>query len=258
MARRMFAHLGQSALECVLLPKIQQKLGSEMNPVCFSQGSLECLMAARARGKGVLFVTAHVGNWELMAAEVARHARVAVLAKPSYDNRFTNMISAFRENHGVQSIDVTRSGHLLAAKRVLKQGDVLGVLLDQPVENGQRLPFLGQLAPTSIVAAALARWTGASVLGGFIYRHKDGRHTIYVSEIKEKRESCWASCSMRQSSREGVRQRDIAATRSFTEAIEQAILRHPEQWIWSLDRWRSTESRKLSRHNANVVPSPGN
>jgi KDO2-lipid IV(A) lauroyltransferase len=224
LVREMFRELGSNALECLIVRRLKARA------VCFEPGARKALLDAHALGRGVIYVTAHLGNWELMAAAVARHVLVSVLFKGSYDPRFTWMIDDFRKKNGVMGINVQRPGHLRRAIVTLRSGHVLGVLLDQPVVGGASIPFFDQPAPTSLIVPALARITGAPVVVGTIQRVSPCQHAISVRRIllDERPE------------------RGYEQTRRLTRHLQAAIEGAPEQWIWSLDRWRSTEKPALS------------
>lgn len=241
LVRQMFSHMGQSALECVVMGKrLRCRLGSPTSPVSYSPGALQALRQGLEQGRGVLFVTAHLGNWELMAAEVARQAPVTVLVKPSYDPRLTRVISDFRSDNGVVGISVKCPGHLRSVLATLARGHVVGVLLDQSVPNGCRTPFLGRPASTTRLVARLHLSTGAAIVAGFI--HRVGlRHIVSISPI---------SC--------GIHVTADMLTGVLSRAVEEAIREHPQQWMWSLDRWRSTERDLLSSSFANSIPVSNN
>lgn len=226
LARQAFVNLGRSAAECVVMPRLRPQLCTDRAVAGFTPGSAETLAGAVAEGRGVLFVTGHLGNWELMAAAVARLAPVSVLFKPSYDPRFTRLIQAFRGASGIECIDVTRAAHLRHALEALRRARVLGVLVDQPVPGGVRVPFLGQPAWTSPLVPLLSRRTGAPVICGSIRRVGGKgplRHTIQVERCLLPAELSLAE-----------------AVQEASRPLERAIRGAPEQWTWSLDRWRST------------------
>ena len=239
VVRRMFRHLGMSAIECVLMGRFRGRLGTDQSPVCFSEGSRERLLALVAEGRGVLYATAHLGNWELMAAEVARWAPVTVLAKPSYDERFSSFIRDFRSANRVRSISVA-GPHLRQVLEALRKGEVVGVLLDQPVPTGCRVSFFGQPAWTSSIVARLHRSTGAPVVCGTIHRDPVDEHSHVISIHSVSMNKTWT-----------VEQ----GTQAITTHLETAVRQHPEQWAWSLDRWRSTETNVLSSPTANSIPA---
>lgn len=225
LVAEVFEGLGRSAMECAVMDRLRRQLGTPASPVQFSAGSLEVLQAAVEEGNGVLFATAHLGNWELLGAEVARQAPLSVLFKPSYDPRFTRMMTDFRGRSGIRSIDVTRAAHLTSVLRALRAGEVVGVLADQPAP-GAAVPFFHRQAPTSTLIPELARRTGAAVVMGFI-RRSGRRHTITVQRVSLPTEDIQRS------------------TGQLTAEVEQAVRQDPAQWVWTLDRWREDRAKVL-------------
>lgn len=217
LAREVFGSLGRGAMECVAADRVRPLLGGPRSPVSFSPGSLEVLQQALEQGRGVLFATAHLGNWELLGAEVARHAPLSVLFKPSYDARFTGLMTRFRSASGIRGIDVTSSAHMTHVLRALREGEVVGILADQPAP-GVWVPFFNRDAPTSTMIPVLANRTGAAVLAGFIKR-QGRQHTITVKRLDVVADV-------------------FDATARLTREVEQAIREAPSQWVWTLDRWR--------------------
>jgi KDO2-lipid IV(A) lauroyltransferase len=230
--RRMFAHVGESIAEYAQL----RRLLRSPELVRFEPGSREVMEAAVAEGRGVLFVTGHLGNFELMAAALARLApRAGVLFKPSYDPRFTRLLSDFRVANGMDGIDVTRPGHLVEATRLLRQGGALGLLIDQPPPAGEAdrhvtTPFLGKPALTSRLAPVLARRTGAAVVVGCARRTGTCQHEVRLDRLQDPTD--WRALE--------------PALAALAAPLEAAILRCPEQWLWSLDRWRGTVPEQKS------------
>ena len=225
----MFANMGQSALECLALPRLL----ADDHPVSFSAGAEARLRAALARGKGAIWVTAHFGNWELMSAMAATVAPVYVLAKQSYDPRFSELIERYRRSWGVSCIWVDRPGHLRQTLRALRSGAIVGILLDQNVADGPLVPFCGHPARTSPLIPGLVRATSAAVVEGFIYR-SEGRQEIEVSTIE-------LPAVARVDEDALARALDV-----LNGTIERAIHRQPSQWAWSLTRWRSSSRSRLS------------
>ncbi len=242
LRRRAFAHLGESLAECAQLvgrSALRSRLGTSRSPARFAPGALEALREARAEGRGVIYVTGHLGNWELMAAEVAQASgSVVVLYKPSRDPRLDRLLVAAREALGVRGLDVTQPGHLVAASRALRRGEVLGVLLDVPgpASGGVRAPFLGQPAVGTALVPLLARRTGAAVVAGTIRRTGTCQHEIQIERV--------GSVDWRA---------PLAAAGQLAAPLERAILDEPGQWVWSLDRWRDAGSAGASRAAPTVI-----
>ena len=219
LVRGVFDSMGRGAMECAAMDRLRPNIDQPGGLVSFTDGSLAVLQQQLAQGRGVLFVTAHLGNWELLGAAVARQAPLAVLFAPSYDPRFTAMMTRFRQRSEIQSINVARPTHMLSVLRALRAGKVVGVLVDQPVTDGTPASFFGRPAPTSELVPALARRSGAAVVVGFIRRCEAGRHVASIRRL-------------------GLSADPGRATREINLVVQQAVAETPQQWLWTLDRWR--------------------
>ena len=115
--------------------------------------------AALARGKGVVFVTGHVGNWELLARYVALENYPAyVIGKELSDERTTGLVERFRASGKLRVIWRGRSGAAKEMLRALKSNSILGILIDQDTKvQSVWVPFFGRLAKTRIAPEELAR-----------------------------------------------------------------------------------------------------
>jgi KDO2-lipid IV(A) lauroyltransferase len=226
LARGVFAHLGVGAVE---LARVMRS-PSRAPRVDLPASSRRALDEALAVGRGVVFATGHIGNWELMAAGLARLGYpISTVAKESYDPRFTRLVDRFRERQGVQAIYRGRPGAGAAMLRALKQGRVLGLLIDQDTSvPSVFVPFFGRPAKTPVGAAALALRCRAEVVVGSIRRRADGSHVIRVER-----------CPLPND--------ETAATARLTNALETRIRSRPSQWVWLHDRWKSRPAAELPR-----------
>lgn len=191
--------------------------------------SLDALRGALAPGRGVVYVTAHLGHFELMAAGLtARGFPIATIARASYDPRFTALYERLRAPRGVRSIYRGAPGAAAAMLRALRSGSVLGMLLDQSIDvPSVEVPVFGRVARTPRGAAEIALRTGAEVVTGFVHRGDDGRHHIVVRRLPIAREH-------------GRDDAVLAVTTEMTRAIERAVIAHPDQYFgWLHDRWRA-------------------
>lgn len=219
-ARRSFVHLGKALLEVMTV-----RPHTVSNLVEF-QG-LEKLEEARSRGKGVVYVTGHIGNWELMGAAIAASASVSVIAAPIEPEAVNALIVALRTRLGVRTILRSRPGAAKELIRVFRENRVLGILIDQDTDvEGAFADFFGIRAWTPTAAAQMAIKFDAPVIFGYIHRGPDDRHRISINGPLEL-------------VRTGDDDEDIKVnTALFTTMIEQAIRIHPEQWVWMHRRWR--------------------
>ena len=229
VARACFEHLGRSAGEVVAL------LSGKLDPIFWTtleQEHENNLEDALAMGRGVVAVTGHLGNWELMAAALAaRGFPINTVAKRSYDPRFTRMIHEFREERGVHCL-YRRDPELgIKAGHVLSSNQVLGLLIDQDTKvPGTFVEFFGKLAYTPTGAAALAHKFNTPMLTIFTHRNGLDSHEIEISK---------PFMPTRAPSPELGIARD---TQILTSMIEAAVRRHPEQWVWMHRRWKTRPS----------------
>ncbi len=224
LARASFRHLGMAAFEVGATASMDAQLE---HLVRWSDEDRGVLDAALARGKGVVFVSGHVGNWELLARRVARAGYPSQsIAKETTDPRLTVLVERFRARGGVRSIWRGQEGAARAMLRALKAGEILGLLIDQDTKvQSLFVPFFGELAATPRAAADLALRTGAAVVVGFCQREGDG-YRLWMEEVP------WRAGEDREADA-------LALTAALSQRIEAAIRRAPEQWVWMHQRWKT-------------------
>jgi Kdo2-lipid IVA lauroyltransferase/acyltransferase len=227
LARKMFVHLGRAAMEVVAIRSYDAHLDSYVELV-----NGDVLREVMARGKGMMFVTGHVGNWELLARRIARAGVPnAVIAKAGHDPRLNALAEEFRASGGVTTLWRENPDTGRAIIRTFRQGRALGLLIDQDTDvQGVFVPFFGRLAYTPRAAADLALRFGAPVVVGTIRRKPPGRgdgHLLEVVEIPFD-----ANAQDREA--EAIR-----LTAACSCALEAAIRRSPEEWVWMHERWKT-------------------
>jgi len=184
---------------------------------------------AFARGKGVLFLTAHFGGWELSAFTHSMHGHWMHVVMRPMDNPYLNrLICQYREMHGnkmVEKDDFVRG--LLSA---MKAGEVVGILMDTNMTppQGAFVNFFGIPACTATGVARVALHTGAAVLPAFTVWDKQlGKYKIRFDPALQ------LVCT-------GNEQADVLAnTALFNKVIEGYAMRYPEQWLWVHRRWKT-------------------
>lgn len=187
----------------------------------------EHIRAAVAQGRGVIVVTGHYGNWELLGGYLGLMGYdLAVLARDSSDPQTAGLVNAARRRLGIAAVlsrDAVRE-----MTEWLAQGKVLGVLPDQRQAVGGRwLDFLGRPATTALGPAVLSLRTGAVLVLGFARRTSGGRfHVVFYPPIQRP---------------EGLRRAEMieAYAQKVNDALGYEISLHPEQWLWMHDRWRN-------------------
>jgi Kdo2-lipid IVA lauroyltransferase/acyltransferase len=223
IARRCFTSLGRRAAEVCRLGRLPMQ-----RYVQISQASRERIDRALDRGRGLLFVTAHYGNWELLAAGLGAHGYdLRPVATPSYDPRFTALIDRWRRRYDVRTLWRGLEDVAGGIDEALRDGAIVGLLMDQDTKTrGHFVPFFGKLAWTPSGPAELARRTGAPLLVGFIEPSPSGGHEIHATEPELRLGG-------------DPLEDDRHNTAVLTAAIEAAVRRRPTDWVWMHERWRT-------------------
>lgn len=185
--------------------------------------------AARKRGKGVLFLTGHMGAWELAPFAQALYGNpLHFLVRPLDNPRVDALINRQRCLCGNSPIDKNQSAR--AVLRILSQGGTVGILMDHnaQLEEGVFVDFFGTPACTTSGIARLALRTDAAVVPGFL--HWDGNlrkyRLVFHPAVELKRT--------------GDEQRDLVEnTAQFNQVLENFIRKYPDQWLWVHRRWKT-------------------
>jgi KDO2-lipid IV(A) lauroyltransferase len=190
----------------------------------------EHLAAARARGQGVFFLSAHFGNWEAGALVLGLLGEpIAVVARPMDNAGIERELARRRTKFGNRLISKhDAAGELI---RAMRKNETVAVLIDQNVLENEAIfvPFFGRPTATTPSLARLQMKTGAAVVPGFIYPRGGGRWEgrieppIYREEFLEIDDRA-----------ERVRR----ATARYMEVIETAVRRSPASWMWMHNRWK--------------------
>lgn len=221
-----FKNLGKSLFEVLYLSRLTR---DEISQLVIFEGE-DCLKNAAEQGHGVIYVTGHLGNWELEAAALAMRFQFAAVAAPIYDPWMEKVMIQIRNTYSTETIIRGYPGALRRLLSLLKSGGVVGILIDQDAQtDGVYVPFFGRPAYTPSGAAAVALRTGAAVVLGFILRQPNNQHRLVVKGPLRLIQT-------------GNRDADIEAnTATFTEMIEQVIRNYPEQWVWMHNRWKTVK-----------------
>lgn len=220
-----FRNLGRVAFALAAVPA--WRIGNLQAHVRF-QG-LGHFHAAAAAGRGVLLLTAHLGNWELGAlAHGALVGPVHVVARPLDNPLIDRLIERQRSAHGNRVIVKRRGAREIL--QALRQNGTVGILADQNAspEEAVFIDFLGRTAAANRGLAQLALHSGAAVVPAFAWWDAGAkRHVVEYGPALEV-------------IRTGDRQRDVAEnTRRFQGALEERVRAHPGQWLWMHRRWKT-------------------
>jgi len=223
LAREVFENMGIMLFEVMRTPWFSSD-GIDSFVRCEGEDNLH---KALARGKGVIILTAHLGNWELLATWLAlKGYKMDVVVRDMDNPLVARLVEWMRTRHGHAMVLKKRSMRRLL--KTLAGGGIAGILLDQNVTRveGVFVDFFGLPACTNQGPAMLAAVSGAAVIPTFITR-EGGRHVIRIGpEIELER-------------RGDKKQDALVNTARFTQAMEEAIRRNPGQWFWVHRRWKT-------------------
>jgi Kdo2-lipid IVA lauroyltransferase/acyltransferase len=180
------------------------------------------LKRALAKKKGVIALSAHLGNFTMIGARLAAAGYpFSVLVKPPRDSGFARLIDDFRTRVGIKTISARpRKEAVRKILRALRENDVVLLIADEFKSGGVEVTFFGRAAPAPRGPAALALRTGAAVLPMFLTRGSDNHLTLSIGPEIELVD------------REAVEEGVAANTALFTRHLEVMIRRHPDQWNW--------------------------
>ncbi len=223
--RSTFTTLGRQLAEFCLFPRYTRQNASR---VILYEG-FENFEAAQRRGKGVIFLTAHFGGWELSSFYHSLCGHLIHIVVRPLDNPYLNqLVDRYRTLHGAKTFgkqDFARG--LIAA---MHAGEAVGILMDQNVmpSAGVFVDFFGRAACTAAGPARVALRTDAATLPAF---------TIWDAEIGRYRLHFDPPLTLVRS---GDDEADVVSnTALFTKVIEQYARKYPEQWLWVHRRWKT-------------------
>jgi KDO2-lipid IV(A) lauroyltransferase len=180
------------------------------------------LSSARRNGRGFLLVTGHVGNWELGAVTLRRHALTpAVVGQPELSPRVQEMRQHLRGRVGVESIDIgTSMATAFKVRAAVDAGRAVALLVDRAYpEDRVLVPFFGRPTPFLRSPALLARFCGCPILPGFFLRRPNGAYyNVWGEPLDADPNLSPEEDSFRLMSR-------VAAD------LERVVRDHPTQWF---------------------------
>jgi KDO2-lipid IV(A) lauroyltransferase len=223
--RRMVRNLGWMAAEFAHLRRYNRaNIGAAIE-----QENFHNFLAAEQQGKGVLFLTGHMGPWELSPfAHALYHKPLHFLVRPIDNPRVDRLVNDLRCSCG--NVPIGKNQSARAVLRVLRDGGVVGILADQNTVTTEAVfvDFFGVPAATSSGIARIARHSGAAVVPAFGYWDRSRRKYRLRYE------------PALHLTRTDDEQADIRAhTAIFNKAIEGWIRNFPSEWFWVHRRWRN-------------------
>lgn len=224
LMERLFCNLGRSVMEMLYMPNLTKEFIKEH----IELRNAHILEGALAENKGVVVLTAHVGNWEWMGAALAAYGYpTTTLVKKQPNAQFTRLLNEYREMAGME-VFARGGSEVIRAAKAMKQKKLLGFLADQDgYVNGIPVPFLGQESSAVLGPATFAEKFKAPVVPIFSSRKPNGGHVIDVLPILRYEDTGHKDVDLYR-----LTERMIQVTEDFVKA-------HPDEWLWFQHRWRT-------------------
>lgn len=226
IAQGAFKNYGVSIAEFLWFPRLTpQRLRKFVRFL-----NVDIIGEAHARGKGVILISGHFGNWELLALSTAHFSGYPLtIIVQNQRNRLVNrVINGYRCVWGNSVVPMELSTREILRK--LSDGQVVGMLADQSApQEGLFISYFGRPAATHQGPAIFSLRTGAPILMGFPIRQSDGRYQVTYKEVD-------------QHDLNGYSVQNVAElTSRHVALLEEYVRKYPEQWLWMHRRWKHTE-----------------
>lgn len=224
LSKNVFKMLGKNAGEILRASRIQTL--QQLEQILVTHG-YENYEKAHQKGKGVIFLTCHMGAFDLQVTNMAlRGLNPNIIGTPLKDRRLNDLLWQYRNQHG--AIAIERGKETFRMIKVLKSGGSLALLIDQDTKvKTVFVDFFGMQAATPVGATMMAMKTGASVVPTYVHLADDGlQHMHILPEI-----------TMRITDNEEDDM--VYNTQILTSMIEGWIRKYPDQWVWMHKRWKT-------------------
>jgi KDO2-lipid IV(A) lauroyltransferase len=223
IARASYAHLARTSVETAILPSFNR---AHIFGLFEEVAGWSIVEERLARGKGLIMVTGHLGNWELGGAYIAaRGVPLEVVARHMANPLFDGYLTRTRERIGMSVVhdeDAVRR-----VPRHLRSGGAVAFLVDQGVVglSSTWVPFFRRMAKTPRGPAVFALRLGAPIVFGVALRRPNGRFTLTFEPVESRAT--------------GDREADVdRIVAEYTTVLERWVRRAPEQYFWHHRRWK--------------------
>lgn len=219
----MYRNIGMNVVEVLRMPFVTSQY---LNDHITWEGE-DYVRTALAAGKGVLVLTAHIGNFDMLCTIAPRFVHPTTIITKNIKNASVNRYwMEARERFGLKFLPAHHSYRQCLS--ALRNNEIIGFVLDQNMirTEGVFVEFFGRPACTTPGLAFMSAQSKAPVIPAFIVRQPDGYHLVKASPPippppDRKPETI------------------LEYTQLYTKAIENHIREYPDQWIWVHRRWRT-------------------
>ncbi len=229
-----FIHLAKSAIDVLSFPKLNRK---RIENLVRLEGGTAKLDRALARGKGAIALTAHLGNWELLASYFRFLGYPGrLVGRRIYYERFDQILVALRRTALVSTIYRDESPRQILSE--LRQNHVVGMSADQDIDSleGIFVPFFGRPSWTPAGPTKIALASGAAIVPAFMV-HEGDHYRLWIEEAILPVEGVPKDEALRQ------------MTKAWSEVVERYVRLYPNQWVWMHNRWKTKAEFKTNVTN---------
>jgi len=223
ITKRVFTNMCRNAIEWISIYKLNKKNVDKWITI----EGLDKVDRALSKGKGMLMLASHFGNWELISIYFRlKDYPGAVIARRIYFNKYDKFITRLR---GSKTVDVIyRDESPKKMLKVLKNNGIMGILADQDMDSveGIFVDFFGKPTYTAKAPVALALASGAALLPCFIVR-ENSHHRLIIEDPIE--------LTVTEDKEETIK----INTQKWSKVIESYIRKYPDQWVWFHKRWKT-------------------
>lgn len=231
IARNIYINLGMTLIEFMRFPKLTPEFLAKhikfVNEDLFKQG--------RLAGKGILCMSGHFGNWEIMAAAIrAKGYPIVGLVKEQRNKNIGNLVIEYRALVGVETLPLGMA--VRGVIKALKENKLVAIVADQDAHReGVFVNFMGRPSATAPGPAIFALKTGAPLVFGICVRNKNGHHTVYLQQIPYN------------DLQGGITEENIKIlTQRHASVLEEYIKKWPDHWFWMHKRWKTKPEDQIT------------
>ena len=231
IARSVFVQIAVNAAEMCRIEKFTAPAGKKL----VAYDGYEDIKQAIDRGKGVIVLVSHFGNWEMIG--LAAHAlkkKTTVIAKSMRNKRIDKHIVKQRNHLFLEPVPKHHvAGQII---KVLRGGGIVAIMIDQAAgRTGEMVDFMGRKASTITSPALFAQKTGAAVISVFIERDSSYKYRIMFQGPHPLVDTG------------NIKQDVLASTENFNKTLESAVRKRPDHWFWIHRRWKPTPNPNVPR-----------
>lgn len=223
ICKKSYENLGITFIELLHLEKLTEK---EAKEYCNFE-NIEIIQEYLQKGRGLVMLSAHFGNWEYMAYSAGLFTKTPLnlVVKPQKNKLVDKKLNAFRSKTYNNMINMYEAARQIYIN--LKNGNIVAMMVDQSATKDKDtfIDFFGRPASVYLAPAKLALKNKTPILFGLADRKSDGTYSILIEEIKS---------DDLENNESGI----LELTRRHVKYLEEKVQKKPELWAWQHNRWK--------------------